>query len=431
MAQGQSQIPVHNTAHGLWNATWTDQLKRDLLLKYDKFARPAQHYNTTRVNFGMTIFHISVDEFKSAMSIQAWVNMLWIDEKLKWNSTEYGGLRRLQVGNHEVWQPDIILYNSVTTSAIEHYGDTHCHINEDGAVLWVPPTQFHALCDLDLRLWPFDTQTCALKLGSWSYSGNQIDLRLNNASLKNAVNLNQNSEWKLLELTRLRNITTYACCPDEPYIHLVFTLTIKRNSPLYSSLFMTPAAAIVIMCLINFWLPPQSKEKFILCGCTALIISMFLIYFAHKLPPHSSKPPLIVTFYSGCLYQVTISLVISALVINLSGRLYCRPLPRSIKKILIGWPGKYLGLSDLIQLVNLQRSTDEQELGESHLISDSSIYTSNLLSSNNDHQDREVIIHPGTKDAQLEWILAATAIDRFAFLLFCNIFALMGITCIL
>lgn len=36
---------------------------------------------------------------------------LWIDEKLKWNSTEYGGLRRLQVGNHEVWQPDIILYN--------------------------------------------------------------------------------------------------------------------------------------------------------------------------------------------------------------------------------------------------------------------------------------------------------------------------------
>lgn len=154
--------------------------------------------------------------------------------------------------------------------------------------------------------------------GSWTYPGNQIDLRLNNASLEGAVHLIQNSEWKLLEITRLRNITTYECCPDEPYIYLVFTLTIKRNSPLYSCLFVTPAASkiffvkktnyefyksiiffnfffpvIVVMCLVNFWLPPQSKEKMTLCGCTALITSIFLIYFAYKIPPHSSSPPLI------------------------------------------------------------------------------------------------------------------------------------------
>lgn len=36
---------------------------------------------------------------------------LWVDEKLKWNASDYGGLHRLQVGNHEVWQPDIILFN--------------------------------------------------------------------------------------------------------------------------------------------------------------------------------------------------------------------------------------------------------------------------------------------------------------------------------
>ncbi|XP_034936490.1 acetylcholine receptor subunit alpha-like 1 isoform X2 [Chelonus insularis] len=389
---------------GLWNATWTDKLKRDLLFKYDKFARPAQHYNTTRVYFGMTIFHISMDEFKSAIGVQAWVRMLWMDEKLKWNSSDYGGLRRLQVGNHEVWQPDIILYNSVAVSSIEHYGDTHCHIYEDGTVLWVPPTQFLALCDLDLRLWPFDTQTCSLKLGSWTYPGNQIDLRLSNSSLEGAVHLIQNTEWKLVEITRLRNITTYECCPDEPYIHLVFTLTIRRNSPLYSSVFITPTAVIVIMSLVNFWLPPKSKEKLIMCGCNALITSIFLIYFSNKIPPHSSNAPLIVSFYSGCLYQIIISLVISVLVINLSQRPYCKPLPRNIKNILVSWTGKYLGLSDLIHAIQASYPAD--------------------------NGDRENIISPTTSVAQLEWILLATAIDRIFFIIFCNNFGLMAITCL-
>ena len=46
-----------------WNATWTDRLKRDLLLNYDKFARPAQHTNTTVVKLDLTLRHISLVSF--------------------------------------------------------------------------------------------------------------------------------------------------------------------------------------------------------------------------------------------------------------------------------------------------------------------------------------------------------------------------------
>lgn len=35
----------------------------------------------------------------------------WVDEKLKWNATDYGGLTRLHLADHEIWQPDIVLYN--------------------------------------------------------------------------------------------------------------------------------------------------------------------------------------------------------------------------------------------------------------------------------------------------------------------------------
>jgi hypothetical protein len=35
----------------------------------------------------------------------------WEDEKLKWNESEYGGLSVLHVAEHEIWQPDIVLFN--------------------------------------------------------------------------------------------------------------------------------------------------------------------------------------------------------------------------------------------------------------------------------------------------------------------------------
>jgi len=44
----------------MWNQTWTDRLKQDLFVKYDKFARPAQHFNTTMVKFDITLLYVNV-----------------------------------------------------------------------------------------------------------------------------------------------------------------------------------------------------------------------------------------------------------------------------------------------------------------------------------------------------------------------------------
>lgn len=40
----------------------------------------------------------------------------------------------------------------------------------------MPPAQFTVLCNINLRYWPFDQQTCSLKFGSWTYNGEQINL---------------------------------------------------------------------------------------------------------------------------------------------------------------------------------------------------------------------------------------------------------------
>ena len=78
----------------------------------------------------------------------------------------------------ELWKPDILLYNNADSANVKHYGDTHCLVDKNGAVLWVPPGHFKAYCKLQLKSWPFDTQTCQLKFGSWTSHGNQINLHL-------------------------------------------------------------------------------------------------------------------------------------------------------------------------------------------------------------------------------------------------------------
>ena len=61
---------------------------------------------------------------------------------------------------------------------VDHYGNTHCLAHPDGTVIWVPPSQFTVFCDLDLTYWPYDKQTCMLRVGSWTYDGEQLDLQL-------------------------------------------------------------------------------------------------------------------------------------------------------------------------------------------------------------------------------------------------------------
>jgi hypothetical protein len=88
----------------MWNQTWTDRLKQDLFLKYDKFARPTEHFNTTVVKFDLSVCYFDVasmrdikmynkcsfylsdfttgfsfdfqDDFKSTVTVTAWARFV-------------------------------------------------------------------------------------------------------------------------------------------------------------------------------------------------------------------------------------------------------------------------------------------------------------------------------------------------------------------
>lgn len=118
----------------------------------------------------------------------------WVDHKFRWDPAEYGGVTELYVPSEHIWLPDIVLYNKWVATAVNAGprqsncgfslssadGEyvvttmTKAVLHHTGKVVWSPPAIFKSSCEIDVRYFPFDQQTCFMKFGSWTYDGDQV-----------------------------------------------------------------------------------------------------------------------------------------------------------------------------------------------------------------------------------------------------------------
>lgn len=51
---------------------------------------------------------------------------------------------------------------------------TKATVYHNGLVIWQPPAVYKSSCSIDVEYFPYDVQTCPLKLGSWTYDGLKV-----------------------------------------------------------------------------------------------------------------------------------------------------------------------------------------------------------------------------------------------------------------
>lgn len=51
---------------------------------------------------------------------------------------------------------------------------TKAIVYNTGLVTWHPPAVYKSSCSIDVEYFPYDLQTCVLKLGSWTYDGFKV-----------------------------------------------------------------------------------------------------------------------------------------------------------------------------------------------------------------------------------------------------------------
>ncbi|CAH2050888.1 unnamed protein product, partial [Iphiclides podalirius] len=191
------------------------RLLNALLASYNTLERPvANESEPLEVRFGLTLQQIiDVDEKNQLLITNIWLSLEWNDYNLRWNDSEYGGVKDLRITPNKLWKPDVLMYNSADEGFDGTY-QTNVVVRSNGSCLYVPPGIFKSTCKIDITWFPFDDQHCDMKFGSWTYDGNQLDLVLKDEAGGDLSDFITNGEWYLIGMPGKKNTITYACCPE-------------------------------------------------------------------------------------------------------------------------------------------------------------------------------------------------------------------------
>uniref|UniRef100_A0A1A9X479 Nicotinic acetylcholine receptor alpha 1 subunit n=1 Tax=Glossina brevipalpis TaxID=37001 RepID=A0A1A9X479_9MUSC len=212
-------------------------------------------------------------------------------------------------GNYEV---------TIMTKAILHH---------TGKVVWKPPAIYKSFCEIDVEYFPFDEQTCFMKFGSWTYDGYMVDLRHlkqtpDSDNIEVGIDLQDyyiSVEWDIMRVPAVRNEKFYSCC-EEPYLDIVFNLTLRRKTLFYTVNLIIPCVGISFLSVLVFYLPSDSGEKISLCISILLSLTVFFLLLAEIIPPTSLTVPLLGKYLLFTMMLVTLSVVVTIAVLNVNFR---------------------------------------------------------------------------------------------------------------
>ncbi|XP_014234656.1 neuronal acetylcholine receptor subunit alpha-7-like isoform X2 [Trichogramma pretiosum] len=311
------------------------RLTRHLLEGYDAAVRPAKNSSEPLVvAFGLALHHIiDVDEKNQILTTNCWLTQAWTDHHLRWNVSEYAGIRVIRVPYNRVWRPDTILYNNADPQYSSAVINTNVIVSHTGEVVWLSHGIFRSSCDIDVEYFPFDEQRCVLKWASWTYDGYQLQLE-KQSEQGDVSNYQPNGEFDLVNFTAKRNEEYYSCCP-EPYPDITYEIRLRRRPMFYVFNLILPCILINGIALLVFYVPSESGEKVTLGISALLSMTVFLMTIRETLPP-TEKTPLISLYYgvSICLVSFASGLAVVTLNIHHRGVRGVR-VPTSVKSLVL------------------------------------------------------------------------------------------------
>ncbi|KAL4239553.1 acetylcholine-gated cation-selective channel [Mactra antiquata] len=262
---------------------------------------------------------ITLDEKDQILTTNVWIRMSWFDCRLKWNTTKYNDVSEMFVPYSEVWTPDLALYDSSAEEVMmPGLPDYRAHLTADGRVRYNFPTVLKSICRVKVTYFPFDTQICKLKFGSWSHSKKDIDFHPADPTKGDLDNFIENNEWIVDGLVPVRDVKEYGNGTE--YTEIEYKIIMDRRPDFYVMTMMFPCILVSAIASVGFLLPSESGEKVSLEVTVLLSQAVFLLVISDFLPPSAETFPIIGTYFAVSMLLVCMSLVLSVLVLNIHHR---------------------------------------------------------------------------------------------------------------
>ena len=305
------------SSHNVSHSNNVISLKTKLLEDYRSDIIPNDN-QPLNLSMGLVIRAFNnIDQKEGTIELNVWLRYWWNDFNIRWNEDYWNVSSLIFTTDHgsdvSIWTPDIYLYNTAEVP-LENLKFSNAMAYPNGDIIWSRPGIIKATCHFDLTNFPFDTQNCELKLGSWSYTGNHLVLKDDHPTI-DLGNYQNNEEWTLDNVSYKINAIKYGCCPHN-YYDITFNIRLTRLSGYYEQHIIIPTFATASLILITLLIPWNSGERISFAVTVMLSIIVFLLMLSDTLPKSNQKPLLSqmitsLTFFS--LFGVLFTVLISAL----------------------------------------------------------------------------------------------------------------------
>ncbi|CAJ0585363.1 unnamed protein product, partial [Mesorhabditis spiculigera] len=287
-----------NNSQRLYDAlfsTYTKELSPILTRKEEV---PINTSNDTRFNVNISLYFVKlvdVTEEEEKFSTLSEIFMTWIDPRLKWNPSDYGGLQELHVNADSVWQPENSLSDTSDIQEIYPPDIKTVIIKPEGTVSILRKIYAESTCKMtNIGHFPFDRETCSLYFMVYSY--NYWDVKMTLAIPQpNIVNFAGNSEWDVEQITygiSFYNDSSYAYDFDSG----AFNLVLRRQPHFYIYVIVLPCFTLCILSAIGmFWSSNRREDQLakLSIGLTSLMSIAVLLQIVTDSIPKSQTFPLL------------------------------------------------------------------------------------------------------------------------------------------
>ncbi|XP_052818118.1 neuronal acetylcholine receptor subunit alpha-5-like [Mya arenaria] len=233
----------------------------------------------------------------------------WTDERLSWNSSDYGGITEVLYYQGEVWKPPLILSTPIEFVTIWN-DDMHVKVSSDGIVTMENGQVLESACTFNMENWPFDKQVCDVGFVPIDYRPSQVLLNIREPGVV-VMSTFSSSEWTLERQTFITDSIGY-------YSEARFRFYIKRQSSFYVLSILLPMIGLNVISTLVFLLPNDSGERVGYSITIMLSLSVFLTIVTDDLPKTSNPVSLLCIFLN---MSMSLSLLIMLITI-LNMRIY-------------------------------------------------------------------------------------------------------------
>ena len=213
----------------------------------------------------------------------------WTDPKLSWDLEKFNGVREVVIPQSFIWVPKLFIYNSMDTKAMLTEDRYDVRVSHNGRVKINIPQYVSCICRLQIDMFPFDTQFCAVALASPLLNTEEMDV--NATKPPHDSYFAGNAEWEVMNVT-VRHMKFMEEGEFRAEVHYI--LHLHRRPIYYLTVIVAPTFLISVLSILGIFSPGSNEgprgEKVSLGLGSLLALTVLLDIVAGAMPKSNSVP---------------------------------------------------------------------------------------------------------------------------------------------